>query len=227
MRKLWILFFLVVIGTSVFGQVSRPRNLPTFDALPAHLGYSVGINTMGLIYVMNDGYDMSVMQNPGLNINLVTSFKLAKYLDLRFLPGIQFGTRSIKVTNTSTKEEWEADIESVYVDLPILIKYRAERINNYAPYLIAGVNPRLAINGGEMEDWKRAPRLLKFFDFGPELGVGLDFYLAKVKMSTELKFAVGLNNIYKPYPDIEEYDIYSKAFERIMSRMVIFSINIG
>ena len=217
----------MVFGASVFGQVSKPRNLPVFDALPAHLGYSVGINMMGFTYVANEGYDVSVVQNPGLNINLVTSFKLAKYLDLRFLPGIQFGQRNVTIKSKLSLEEWDARIESVYIDLPILVKYRAQRINNYAPYLIAGVNPRFDLTGGEIDDWKPAKRLIKAFDLMPELGVGLDFYLAKVKISTELKFAIGLMNIYQAPDDEEEYNLYSKAFDRIMSRMVIFSINIG
>ena len=227
MRRLWISIFLMVLGTSLFGQTAKPKNLPVFDAMPAHMGYSVGVNVMGFTFVPNEGIDITVVQNPGININLVSSLKLAKYLDLRFLPGIQFGQRNITIRDINSGEEWDASIESVYIDLPILLKYRSERVNNYAPYLIAGINPRFDLTGGEIEDWKPAQRLIKAFDLTPELGVGLDFYLEKVKVSTELKFAVGLLNIYNAPPEEEEYSLYSRAFERIMSRMVIISINIG
>ncbi len=224
-----IVAFFIAFYLNGFGQTSRPKNMPGFDAMPAHLGYSVGMSIIGFTYIPQDGIDVTVRQNPGINLNIVTNVRLGKYLDFRFLPGIQFGQRDILIKDLTnpTVAAFDARIESVFIDLPFLIKYRAERVNNYAPYLIAGVNPRLDITGGEIEDWKPAQRLIRAFDVYPELGVGLDFYLAKVKISSELKFAVGLLDLYFPPPDEPEYDLYSRAFEKIMSRMVIFSINIG
>lgn len=225
MKRLSIFFLLFGLTIGTFAQTSRPKNLPIFDAMPAHLGYSVGVNVMSFLYQEKDGNAVAVKQNPGININLITSVRLAKYLDFRAMPGIMFGQRDVSVT--STFGTWEAPIESVFIDLPLLLKYRSERVNNFAPYLIAGVNPRVDLTGGEITDgWKRAARIVDAFDVYPELGVGLDFYLEKVKVSTELKFSIGMLNVYKPAEDVTEYQVYNNAFERISSNMVILSFHI-
>ncbi len=201
-------------------------NLTTFDRETFHFGYSVGINGMGFTTFPATGMQIDVKQNPGININMVSSMRLAKYLDLRFLPGIQFGQRDITITNTLTQEVWDARIESVYLDFPFLLKYRSMRVNNYAPYLIAGINPRVDLTGGEIENWKPVQRLVKAFDVFPELGIGLDFYLDKVKVATELKFAVGLLNIYNIPPNEPEYALFSGALDRMLSKMVILSVHV-
>jgi len=227
MRKMFFAILLMVYVHGAFGQKSKPMNLTTFDYMKAHLGYSVGINWMGFTTVPAEGDILSVKQHPGININLVTNIRLAKYLDLRILPGIQFGQRDLYITDVTTLEKWDAKIESVYIDLPILVKYRSQRVNNYAPYLIAGINPRFDLTGGEIEDWKPAQRLVKAFDIFPEIGVGVDFYLANVKMATELKFSVGMRNVFYPPPADAEYDLFGRAIDQMLSRMVILSIHIG
>lgn len=206
-------------------QSSRPKNLPVFDAQPAHLGYSVGVNMMNFIYNEVGTYDVQTQQNPGININLITSVKLAKYLDFRAMPGIMFGQRDMQIDQGG--QTWDAKIESVYIDMPLLLKYRSERVNNFAPYLIAGVNPRVDLTGGEIsEGWQSVARIIGAFDIYPELGVGIDFYLEKVKVATELKFSVGMLDIYRPADDNQEYQLYNNAFDRISSNMVILSFHI-
>ncbi len=227
MRKFLFLVLFFIVGIGAFGQKSKPMNLPTFDSREAHLGYSVGINWMSFTTVPMDSIMLEVKQNPGININLVTSIRLAKYLDLRILPGIQFGQRDLHITDSITLEEWDAKIESVFIDLPILLKYRSQRVNNYAPYLIAGINPRFDLTGGELQNWKPAQRLIKSFDIYPEIGVGVDFYLANVKMAAEIKFSVGILDIFKTPPPEPEYDLFGRAMDRMLSRMLIFSIHIG
>lgn len=227
MRKILFATILLLFGFSVFGQKSKPMNLPTFDYREAHLGYSVGINWMNFTMMPADSIMLGVKQNPGININLVTSIRLTKYLDLRILPGIQFGQRDLTITDSTTLETWDAKIESVFIDLPILLKYRSQRVNNYAPYLIVGINPRIDLTGGEIEDWKPAQRLIKAFDISPEIGVGIDFYLANVKMATELKFSIGLRNIFYAPPEEPEYDLFGRAINSMLSRMFILSIHIG
>lgn len=227
MRKIIFVNFLLLIGLSVFGQKSKPMNLTGFDAREAHMGYSVGINWMNFTTIPADSMMIDVNQNPGININLVGSIRLTKYLDLRVLPGIQFGQRDIRISDSTTLEVWDAKIESVYVDLPILLKYRSKRVNNYAPYLIAGLNPRFDLTGGEIEDWKPAQRLVKTFDLFAELGTGIDFYLANVKMAVELKFSVGMRNVFNPPPPEPEYELFGRAIDTMLSRMFILSIHIG
>jgi len=226
---------ILIIGGHVIAQKPKVRNLPTVDQQQFHFGYSVGINTMGFTLIpATDSMLLNQKMNPGININLITNFRLGKYLDLRVLPGIQFGQRDLAISvfdkviadTLIVKQEWDARIESVYIDLPILLKYRAHRVNNFAPYIVAGVNPRFDLTGGEIENWKPVKRLIKPFDFYPELGVGTDFYLSMVKIALELKFSIGMLNGYNDPGDSVEYELFANGIERMASRMMIMSIHI-
>ena len=228
-KKVTIFAVLCLLGLSLQAQKSKPMNLTTFDREQFHFGYSVGLNTMGFTTIpinVNDSMMVTTKTNPGININLVTNFRLGNFLDLRVLPGIQFSQRDLHISDSIGGGEWDARIESVYLDFPILLKYRAQRVNNFAPYVVGGVSPRFDLTGGEIENWKPVQRLVKTFDVFPELGVGIDFYLDKVKVSTELKFSIGMLNIYNSPPDEPEYDLFDRAMDRMLSKMIIFAVHI-
>jgi hypothetical protein len=224
-----ILGILLSLSLTAVPQTSKPKNMVMADFQRFHFGYSVGLNTLGFTIIQTpaqkEGYHIALLQNPGININLVTDLRLNKFLDLRFLPGIQFGQRDLTVSNNLTKETKVWKIESVYVDMPLLLKYRSVRVNNYAPYLIAGVNPRFDLIRAELENFKPATPMLKSFDFYTELGVGVDFYLAMVKVAVELKFSVGMLDVFLP-PDDPKFSLYSSGISNIYSRMVILAFHV-
>lgn len=229
-RKIGLTFLVLLgLGVSVMAQKSVPKNIPGFDKKRFRFGYSVGTNWMNFTMdpTYRDTFQLDIRQYPGINVNLITSLNLTKYLDLRWTPGIQFSQRDLKVTRKDTiPDVWDAKIESVYFEMPFLLKYRAERVNNYAPFLIAGVAPKFDLTGGEIENWKPVKRLVRSFDIFPELGVGIDFYTVKVKVTAELKFSVGTLNVYKAPDEDREYELFGSAIKRMMSKMVIFSIQI-
>lgn len=232
-----ILGILLILNLPVWAQRSLPKNMVMADYQKFHFGYSVGFNTAGFTVIPKDGYSVDLnpspnprdsnrhVINPGININLITDLRLGKFLDLRFLPGIQFAQRDLKVTDKISRVSKTWPIESVFVDLPILLKYRAQRINNYAPYLIAGVSTRFDLTRAELVGWKPATPMLKSFDFYPELGVGVDFYLSMVKVAMELKFAVGMMNVFLG-PTDPVFDLYNAGIEKIYSRMVVLAFHV-
>lgn len=223
-----ILLILLAFSLPGLAQRSLPKNLNSADLQKFHFGYSVGINTTGFTIIPKDGYHLDLVQNPGININLITDYRLGKFLDLRFLPGIQFASRDLSVTNKLTAETKKWSIESVFVDLPILLKYRSVRVNNYAPYLIAGINPRIGILSHDLvRGWTGggAKRMLKAFDFYPEVGVGVDFYLSMVKVAVELKFGVGTLDILLN-PGDPLFDLYFSGIDKIYSRMVVLAFHV-
>jgi hypothetical protein len=225
---LTILIIFTLVQASL-GQRSVPKNIPAFDNQKFRFGYSIGVNWMSFTMdeTYRDTFQLDLQQHPGINVNLITSLRLRKFLDLRCTPGIQFSQRDIKVTRKdSIPEVWGAKIESVYFEMPFLLKYRAERVNNYAPFLVAGIAPKLDLTGGEIENWKPVKRLVSAFDVFPELGVGVDFYTQKVKVAMELKFSVGILNVFKDPGEDQEYDLYNSGVDRLMSKMVILSVQI-
>jgi hypothetical protein len=224
-----ITVFLLALSLQALPQKSKPKNMVMADYQKFHFGYSVGFNTMGFTIKQTieqaRNYHLDLLRNPGLNINLVTDYRLGKFLDIRFLPGIQFAQRDLTVTNNLTREFKKWRIESVFVDLPIVLKYRSSRVNNYAPYLLVGIDPRFDLIGAELEGFQPSTPMLKAFDLYPELGVGVDFYLSQVKVAIELKFAVGMLDIFLP-PDDPEFNLYYSGISNIYSRMVVLAFHV-
>jgi hypothetical protein len=109
--------------------------------------------------------------------------------------------------------------------MPLVLKYRSLRVNNYAPYLLVGICPRFDLTRAEIVGWKPATPMLKSFDIYPELGVGVDFYLSMVKVAMELKFAVGMSDVFLGPAD-PKFDLYVSGIEKIYSRMVILAFHV-
>lgn len=163
---------------------------------------------------------------PGFTVGIVTNLRMTEYLDLRFLPGMSFGERKLTynipvVDVNDTGEKQYFSIKSTFLDFPLLIKYKARRMNNQRPYLIGGVAYRVDISKTGQEDLVR----LKPLSTSIEAGMGWDSYLQFFRLSTELKFSFGLTNILDNGPKSTQLQVYSNAFSRLTSNMFIFSFH--
>ena len=163
---------------------------------------------------------------PGFTVGIVTNLRLTEALDLRFLPGMSFGERKltynipvVDVNGPGDKQYFS--IKSTFLDFPLLIKYKARRMNNQRPYLIGGIAYRIDISKTGQEDLVR----LKPLSTSIEAGMGWDSYLQFFRLSTEFKFSFGLTNILDNGPKSTQLQVYSNAFSRLTSNMFIFSFH--
>jgi hypothetical protein len=209
-----ILVVIVFLFTSVnlSAQKHKVKNESTYDEKWFHFGFSLGLNTMDFnitpsqTYLALDSLYPEVSKlTPGINIQIVTNLKLNKYMDLRFLPGVSFGQRVIMYykNNVAYKYDYQnvayngqQKIESSFLEFPLLLKYKGERLNNIRPYVIAGLNYRYDLAAkNEFDPDKPVFIRLKRPDLYYELGAGFDFYLTYFKLSIELKMSNGLGNV--------------------------------
>ena len=164
---------------------------------------------------------------PGFTVGIVTNLRLTEALDLRFLPGMSFGERKLTYNipvddnnNLDVKDNYS--IKSTFLDFPLLIKYKARRMNNQRPYLIGGMAYRIDISKTGKDDLVR----LKPMSSSIEAGMGWDNYLEFFRLSTEFKFSFGLSNILDEGPKgISQKQVYSNAFSRLTSNMFILSFH--
>ncbi len=227
-----IILVAVFISICFFADAQRKKvlNTPKYDLDPLHFGFTVGFNTMDFdiynskfINNFDTVYSVNTLRQAGFNLGIVSNLRLMPYLDLRFLPGISFGQRNLEylVRTNSGFSKRVMKIESTFLEFPLEIKYKAKRINNYRPYLIAGLNYRLDLAARkEIKEEEKPMILLERDDLYYELGFGVDYYLPFFKFSTEIKYAVGLVNIIRP--DGTEY---SRAIEKMISNMVVVSFH--
>ncbi|MEA3445619.1 MAG: porin family protein [Bacteroidota bacterium] len=211
-------------------QHKKVLNTPKYDIDPLHFGFTVGFNSMDFniynskfINTFDSVYSVNTVRQAGFNLGIVSNLRIMPYLDLRFLPGITFGQRNLEYlvrgSNGFTKKIIK--IESTFLEFPLTLKYKAKRINNYRPYIIAGLNYRLDLAARKgIKEEEKPTILLERHDLYYELGFGIDYYLPYFKFSTEIKYAVGLANVIRP--DGTEY---SMAIEKMISNMVVISFH--
>lgn len=211
-------------------QKERVKNQPYADLKWLHLGFHVGVHAQDLLLthsgVSTNGetwFAEIPSYSPGFSVGVIGDMYMNPYFNLRFSPTIHFGDKKFLFREQATGEEFETNVRSNYLSFPLDVKYSAFRLNNYRPYLIAGIYG--AVDIGRK---KGNPILLKSGDFGLEFGVGCDIYLPFFKLCPELKFSFGLVDLLeKDREDLVDRELikYTDALSKATSRMVTLTFN--
>jgi hypothetical protein len=193
----------LLIHCTLYGQKQKPKNESWYDEKLLHFGFSLGFNAMDFNITPSQSYleidslypEVSKL-NPGINIQIVTNLHCSRYLDVRFLPGVSFGQRNVRYYKNNVLVNERQRLESSFLEFPVLLKYKGDRLNNVRPYVIGGLNFRYDLAGKkEFDDEKPVYLRLKRPDLYFEMGSGLDFYLKYFKLSVEIKMSNGLRNV--------------------------------
>jgi hypothetical protein len=161
--------------------------------------------------------------SPGFSVGLLADMYLNPFMNLRFTPNLHFGDKRFEFVETVTNQQYITTVRSNYISMPLDLKIRSLRLNNYRPYVIAGVYGAL-----DLGIKKDEPILLKTFDYGFTLGLGCDFYLPIIKIAPELRFSFGLPDLIKHDRSdltIKEMEKYSKSITKGTSRMITLTFN--
>lgn len=227
----FLIFFLVSLIPGNLVAQRKVQYLQYEDLKPYHFGFHIGMHTQDLVFehtgaVDNDGsrwYGSVPSYAPGFSVGVLGDLRLADWLSLRTSPTIHFGSKRVALVpdNPASQMVW-TEVRSNYFMLPLTIRYRGGRTNNYRPYVMGGVGA-----GIDMGRDKREPLLLTDIHPYIEIGVGCDFYLPFFKLVPELKLCLGMNDILvhnRTDQDSEAFLRYTRAFDRITSRLVVFSL---
>lgn len=145
----------------------------------------------------SNNYEVDVSKvSPGLGMHAVMDWRLLPQLSLRAMLGPSFGSRKLSFYNEDSDQTEVQEIESVLLEMPLLLKYKAIRTGNNRPYLLGGCTPYLDFSASK----KNAEGFFierKPFDIRLDFGMGIDFYRPYYKFATEFKFSFGLTNIFK------------------------------
>jgi hypothetical protein len=234
-KKTYIFFFsFCLLCTTLFAQKQKVKNQPYGDYKWYHFGISIGLNFQDLILTNNAHpfttstgeeiwYATIPDYSPGFSVGLLADMYLNPFMNLRFTPSMHFGDKSFEFIEQTTEQHFHSVVRSNYITAPFDLKIRSMRLNNYRPYLIAGVYGALDLGSKKDE-----PILLKTFDYGLTVGFGCDFYLPIIKIAPELRFSFGLADLIEHNrTDLTEKDRekYSKALSKGTSRLITLTFN--
>ena len=218
---------------AVYGQRPKLKNESWYDEKKLHFGFSLGINAMDLnitpaqeYYAKDSLFPDIANLKPGINIQAITDLRLSKYFSLRFLPGVSFGQRTVTYYKNNEVYKDKQKLESSFLEFPLSLKMKGERLNNVRPYIITGLNFRydLATKKG-YNDENNTYIGLKKSCFYYETGAGIDFYLPFFnKMSVELKMSNGIGNNVSGEP-APLHPEFRNAIEKAKSQIWIISFH--
>ena len=206
-------------------------NNPQYDDKILHFGFSLGLNSYDFNFKRSTNFaasdslyaDVNKLE-PGFQVNVVSDLRLSKYLNLRCMPGINFGQRMVNYSKNGQNVK-SMRVESNFIDFPLMLKYRAKRVNNYAPYLLAGFSARWDLAARKAYDPESNIFIrLKPFDVYWETGVGIDYYLFYFRFSTELKLSIGLTDVMVHSASTSQPQ-YVYAIDRLTSKLIMLSFH--
>lgn len=221
------MFFVLGFGLHTFSQRSPIMNNPYYDTKPFHFGFLLGSNVMGFRMDMRDDYKdndtlfgISPAGKIGFTVGIVSNLKLHTYWDLRFVPTISFGARSLTYfldsDGSGMLQQTVKSIESTTVDFPLEFKWKGMRYRSLRPYVVGGVRYSLdmASNAKKKQNQDDIIVRLQKNDFLFTAGVGFDFYLPfQNKIAIELKMGFGMNDIL-----IRENNVFTNGIARLSSK---------
>ena len=237
-RRLLNILLLLVIAVPLFaqGKQTTGMNNPYYDDKRVHLGFALGVNLMSYVVteslILQEGEIFHARVSnmlPGFSVGFITDVRLAKYLNLRVTPILQFSSRTITYKNESGNpfpygRAPEQSLLSLPIEIPVTLKWTAMRTGNYRPYLTGG----MGISYDFTND-KERPLLHRPFDYFLTVGLGCDFYLSWFKLCPEIRYQVGFNNMLTPIserPELSEPDyFYTNALSHLRNQAIIIIFN--
>lgn len=207
------------------------KNLAAFDTKKYHFGFVLSGNRSDFNLALTPDYSFSdslqaIINQPqaGFNLGLVASWDATKNFHVRFVPGLSFQDRSLEYR---FEKDGESDLkvrrtESVYLNFPLLLKLRTDRIGNFAAYALVGGKFSKDMQSQEETNQQLASDFILRLESGNssiDLGAGVDVFLPFFKFSIEGKFELGNRNIL-----IQDGSRYSAPLQSLKTRSFILSL---
>lgn len=241
-----ICFLACITPKNANAQNKKPLNIPLYHDRPYHYGFILGYNQMlfSIDYIDNfqtnphlpselpsniSGIDyklpftvndINVLMTNGFTVGIVGNLRLGKYFDLRLIPSLSFGERTIRYSivqpDNSEVKTITSNTHSTFVEFPLQIKYRSKRNYNSAAYIIAGANYKIdmASQKNNYDDNNKPKNIsTRRHDIAAEVGVGFDFYTGYFKLGVEVKMSYGLLDIAK-----DKDFMYSSSFDSLRNK---------
>jgi hypothetical protein len=206
---------------------------PDHDAKPYYFGITIGANLARFqtelhpSFLQSDSIYVGEPNNSGgLTLGLLATGRLSDRFQVRFNPQLMFIERNIfyklKYPDIDNQTSVIKKVESVIMSFPLQLKFQSDRIGNFRVYTLAGIKADIDMASNARA--KRAEELVKIegYDWGPEFGIGFNFFFESFIFSPEIKISNGMRNIHARDPNLK----FSSIFDRIQSRMIVISIHL-
>lgn len=229
---MFLLAAMVFSALFSFEAMAKPGdkvlNRPYADLKRWHFGFSIGTQFSDLSFTHNgymtengeEWYMEIPSYSPGICANVLADLRLHTNFNLRFSPGMYFGSKSVEMLDNTTGASLKQEIKTAQVVVPLDLKISGDRYHNSRPYVTVGGMATFDVG-------KKRSDYLQFntADAYLTVGLGCDFYLPFFKLNPEIKFCFGLTDILRhDRPDLvdnpETYKI-TQSLSKVKSKMFV------
>ena len=223
---------LMAVAMQASAQINTRENLPHFDSRMYHFGFLLSANTSSFYIDYKPDFSFSDsllgidnVPQAGFNLALLASFNPVKNINLRFVPGLSFQDRGLNYTFLAEDNKVETFLkrtESVWLQFPMMLKLRTNRVGNFAAYgLIGGcygIDMQSQKDVNEAVAGKIVVKLEKT-DITLDAGGGFDFFLPYFKFGVEMKTCFGMKDVL-----IQEMNQFTDPISRLRTRTFVLSL---
>ena len=218
MRKI-LKYILCGVMWLAIGQAYAQNN-PYVDDKLVHFGFFLGVDMLSYHIQENDSltqlgmpgsdghvyHPRTMAVGAGFQVGFITDLRLSKHLNLRFIPSLHFGERTVtyrSYTNDDIKGigclDNKPSLLTIPISLPLQLKWSAERLKNYRPYVTVG-------GGVEFECFRDKEKVILHtpFDAFVSASFGCDFYFRWFKLSPEIRYQIGFIDAHVPTSETQD-----------------------
>lgn len=228
MKKILFVILLCTVYQPMQAQLFSKellKNKENFDQQRWSWGYFLGFNSYDFKFdYKNPGEDIKVKKNIGFDVGLLGNLRINDYMDLRLEPGVMFASRDLIFPEDVVGTDNLREIKSTYIHIPLLIKFSTKRLNNFKPYIMAGVSTSFNLTSKEEnpEDNMSGTFRMKTNTYYYELEFGIDFYLYYFKFTPSIRAVFAMSD--ELVPDNDVASPYTKNIESMKSRGIFINL---
>jgi hypothetical protein len=225
---------LLLMATSNLFSQTYELNLPDHDDKKYYLGIGLIYNSSRFNvthhpnFLASDSVMVIDPQNTGgFGLAGIHTYRLSPRFEVRAIfPQLLFSYKNLTYNlkyPDATKEEtaiMTKRVESILLGLPVHLKFRSDRINNFRVYMFGGAKFEYDLSSNSTARKAEDLVKLKKYDFGVEAGIGFNFYFPVFILSPEIKISNGLSNSHSRDANLK----FSNTIDKLNTRMVLFSL---
>ena len=231
LKYLTVFLLAIICLKSNVGYAQRivVKNQEKYDKQWIHFGFLLGVNNTDFrltksetFYNSDSVLIVTADGQTGFNLGIISNLRLGSNLDLRFTPTLAFSQRNINYDLVKPKGPLKQDvkkIESTFIQFPLDLKFKSNRVNNYRFYVLGGFTYMVdLVSQANVENEEQLVKL-KRNDYGYSIGFGMDLYLPLFKFAPEIKMFQGI-----PNQIVTDPSVYTTTIESLKTR--IFSLSL-
>ncbi len=207
---------------------------PNPDQSRFHAGLTTGVSRMGFELQTVDNLEelgfneIRAGWGFGFHVGLLFNLNLTPKTSIRLVPSIVFGERFVEYYHTGapgvviipTRQNFDVTL----LQFPLHLKYNFVEVGkNTEIYAIGGMKYSydLRSNEGMQSESEGMFIIVSQQDIGAEAGLGFERQLSRIKLSMEIKYAIGLKNIVL---ETEHHPRFYEAIDHLSSRAIMLSL---